>query len=266
MFTQKIGRVSFVLIACLATTLFAGCDLLDDILGGGNEPPAESTTIVLHQTGGFAGVSKITTIEKRGSTVRIRTLDERNDATSATEVSEAVFERLWKTLEANDIFTLPSNTEMLDTVADGFSYEISVEQGQKQHTFAVYAPDVLAEQTEEKRYQAIVDAIQKFAAATEFFISELPVTGVELEIMESFPIQVAIVVDGFLRDSCTELHNIEQWREGNTVHVLITTRTPKNVLCAQVITEIQERIKLDGAFPPGDYKVIVNGVERTFQG
>jgi hypothetical protein len=266
MMTNKTVHVSsiFFFIATLLAASLVGCEFLDDILDGNSDSQEATGKIVLHQTGGFAGVSKMTTIEAKDGVVRLHTFDGSTE-TSAIEISADAFERLWETLEANDVFTLSSNTELLDTVADGFSYEVTVERGEKQNNFVVYAPEILAEQTGEKRYAEIVMAIQKLAEAGEFFIDDLPVTNVTAQIMESFPVQAAIVVEGYLRDSCTTLHEITQRREGNTVYVHITTKRPKDAICAQVITEIQEYIKLDGVFPPGNYKVIVNGVEKEFQ-
>ena len=221
--------------------------------------------IVLHQTGGFAGVSKITTIEEKGKSTLLTSVDEQGNQTSERRVSAEDLAQIWQTLEANGVFMLPSNAELLDTVVGAFFYEISVERGEKQHEFSVYAPDILASETGKERYSKIVRAIQGLSDSDQFVIDDLPIIDVSLEIMESFPIKVAVVVDGFLRDSCTTLNEISEGHEGNTVDIQITTKCPKDLACAQVITEIQERILL-GTFPPGDYTAIVNGVERKFSG
>ena len=73
------------------------------------------------------------------------------------------------------------------------------------------------------------------------------------------------MVDGFLRDGCTTLNEITQRQDGNTISVHITTKRPQDAVCIQVIKEVQERVPLEGGFPPGRYKVIVNDVEEEFE-
>jgi hypothetical protein len=225
--------------------------------------------IVLHQTGGIAGISRIITIEEKGDTIFLTSVDGQNNQRLESPVSPKDLDKLWQTLEANDIFTLPTNQEMLETVMDGFSYEITVQRGEKQNQFSVYAPEQLI-QNGETRYSDIVQAIKKFADsqlqdAENFIIADMPINDISVEILKSLPLQVHIVVNGFLRDGCTTLNEITQQRDGNTISVHITTKRPKDAFCIQVIKEVQERIPLEGNFPTGRYKVIVNNVEKEFE-
>lgn len=94
-----------------------------------------------------------------------------------------------------------------------------------------------------------------------------PVEEIQLQIMESFPIQVAVLVEGYLPDGCTEIDGINQTfnEETNTFFVEITTVRPADAVCTQAIVPFEERISLDvRGLPAGTYTVDVNGVTDTF--
>ena len=94
-----------------------------------------------------------------------------------------------------------------------------------------------------------------------------PVEEIQLQIMESFPIQVAVVVEGYLPDGCTEIDEINQTfdEEASTFFVEITTVRPSDAVCTQAIVPFEERISLDvRGLPAGTYTVDVNGVTDSF--
>ena len=99
---------------------------------------------------------------------------------------------------------------------------------------------------------------------TTYIIDDLPIQKISVAILESFPPQVNLEIQGYLADSCTTLHEPTERREGDTIHVQVTTKRPKELFCATVVTEIQHTVPL-GTFDPGMYKVIVNGVEVDFE-
>ena len=100
--------------------------------------------------------------------------------------------------------------------------------------------------------------------STGHIIDDLPIQKVSVELLESLPVQVNLKIEGYLADSCTMLHETTEQREGNTIHVQITTIRPKDLACAAVITEIQHTISL-GSFDPGSYQAIVNGTVVEFE-
>jgi hypothetical protein len=118
--------------------------------------------IILHQTGGIAGVSRIIAIGEEEGFILLTLVDNRTDQRIEHSVSQKDLDLLWQTLETNDIFILPTNQEMLTNVRDGFSYEIGVQRGKKQHHFSVYAPEQLI-RNGETRYNDIVQTITLFA-------------------------------------------------------------------------------------------------------
>lgn len=90
---------------------------------------------------------------------------------------------------------------------------------------------------------------------------------VELLIMESFPVQVAAVARGNLRDGCTEIDEVETSfdEEAMTFTVEITTVRDADAMCTQALVPFEERIDLDvRGLSAGTYTVDVNGVKETF--
>jgi inhibitor of cysteine peptidase len=91
------------------------------------------------------------------------------------------------------------------------------------------------------------------------------VEDIEIMMLESFPVQVSVVVKGYLSDACTSLGEIVQSRNGNTFKVSIKTVRPADKVCADVISPFEETISLDVVgLKAGTYTVDVNGVTETF--
>ena len=93
----------------------------------------------------------------------------------------------------------------------------------------------------------------------------LQVDRVDVRVLESDPVQIQAVVSGSLPDPCTAIGEIVQQREGNAMVVTITTVREPDVICAQVITPVEEIVALEGEFPSGEYTVEINGVVRPFR-
>ena len=93
----------------------------------------------------------------------------------------------------------------------------------------------------------------------------LQVDSVEVLILESFPVQVNVVVRGTVPDACTEVGEVSQERVDNEIEVLVYLNRDPNAFCAQVLTPVEETLSIPGDFPPGDYSVTVNGVTETFR-
>ena len=100
----------------------------------------------------------------------------------------------------------------------------------------------------------------------EVITGEAMVESIEILLLESFPIQVRVVAQGNLPDSCTEISEITRERDGDTFRVTITTSRPADAMCAQVLVPFEEVISLDVVgLPAGVYTVDVNGVSDTFE-
>jgi hypothetical protein len=96
---------------------------------------------------------------------------------------------------------------------------------------------------------------------------EATVEEVDLQIMESFPVQVAAVARGYLSDGCTMIDEVRTSfdAESKTFTVTITTVRDADAVCTQALAPFEERIELDvRGLPAGTYTVDVNGVRETF--
>jgi Ig-like domain from next to BRCA1 gene/SdrD B-like domain len=92
-----------------------------------------------------------------------------------------------------------------------------------------------------------------------------PVSSVEIQILESSPVQVVAVTRGDLPDSCTTIGRITQSRENQTFTVAIFTNRPADAVCAQALVPFEEPVSLDVlGLPAGNYTVNVNGVTTSF--
>jgi uncharacterized protein YgiM (DUF1202 family) len=105
-------------------------------------------------------------------------------------------------------------------------------------------------------------------------VTEVPTLGsvaivksVDVLILESFPVQVNVVIRGDLPDAgCTTIASVEQVRQGNTFRLTLVTTTDPLALCAQALTPFEEVVALDVKdLPAGVYVVDVHGVEGTFE-
>ena len=88
---------------------------------------------------------------------------------------------------------------------------------------------------------------------------EANVTDVQVLLMESWPVQVGLVIRGTLPDACTEIADVQEQRSGNTITLTVQTNRPKDMMCAQVVTDFEHRYRLEGGFYSGDYTIDVNG-------
>jgi len=91
------------------------------------------------------------------------------------------------------------------------------------------------------------------------------VEGIDIQILESFPVQVRVMAQGLLADGCTTVGEINQELVDNTFMVTIGTVRPADEVCTQALVPFEETIELEvRGLPAGTYTVDVNGVTGTF--
>lgn len=100
--------------------------------------------------------------------------------------------------------------------------------------------------------------------ASDVVTEPIQIDRVDVLILESSPPQVTVRVEGVLGDGCATLHSVGQQRSGNTVTVTILRERPREAVCTQIAKLYDDVIRLEGQFPPGDYLLRVNSVEKTF--
>jgi inhibitor of cysteine peptidase len=94
---------------------------------------------------------------------------------------------------------------------------------------------------------------------------EAPVENVEVMMLESFPLQVQLKVEGYMPDGCTEIESTEIEQQDNHFEVTITTSRPTDLACTEAIEPFELNIPLDVyGLPAGEYSVDVNGVAASF--
>ena len=117
--------------------------------------------------------------------------------------------------------------------------------------------------------EAVMDGVWdmlKQRMINEIEISLAPIHEVEVNFMESFPVQVGVHIQGGLRDGCTTFHDIEVTQEGNSVNVRVTVQRPQGVDCPAVYTYFERNINLGSDFTAGEtYTLDVNDYSTTFE-
>jgi len=88
---------------------------------------------------------------------------------------------------------------------------------------------------------------------------------IDIMLLESQPMQVRVVVHGYLPDSCTRLDRPVSKTVQNTFYITLPTVRPGGPVCAQMLVPFKEIVALETAgLPPGKYTVNINGITETF--
>jgi hypothetical protein len=98
----------------------------------------------------------------------------------------------------------------------------------------------------------------------EMIIGTAPVETVQVEVIGTDPLQAQATVTGYLPDGCTELGEMTQEWQGDTLVVTLTTQRPAGMACITMITPYEQVIPLDvSGISAGNYMVQVNDVAVT---
>jgi hypothetical protein len=102
--------------------------------------------------------------------------------------------------------------------------------------------------------------------ATDKITGVATVEEVEINLLESFPVQVQVLARGVLPDSCTTVGETNIKRTDNTFQVTVTTIRPAVAECEDIELSFEQTIPLDAkGLPAGIYDVDVNGVKANFE-
>lgn len=86
----------------------------------------------------------------------------------------------------------------------------------------------------------------------------------ELQLMESFPIQVVMLVEGELPTPCHVLeYTVSEPDDQGRIEVEMWSEAPQDEACIQVLEAFEERVRI-GEFETGEYEIFLNG-ERVAQ-
>jgi inhibitor of cysteine peptidase len=91
------------------------------------------------------------------------------------------------------------------------------------------------------------------------------VDDIDVLILESFPVQVNVVVRGNLPDGCTYLDEFDVERDGSTFNMIIWTIRDPDAMCTMALVPFEETIPLDViGLEAGEYTVVVQEQSETF--
>ncbi len=114
------------------------------------------------------------------------------------------------------------------------------------------------------------------APATEQVATTVPVSGdpieqnatidsVQVQVLESFPVQIDVRARGELPNGCTTITNVSSAQSGNQFNIIITTVQQIDPNCSETAVPFEEVISLDVAgLPAATYAVDVNGIRGSF--
>ena len=96
--------------------------------------------------------------------------------------------------------------------------------------------------------------------------SDAYVEALDILIMESFPVQVSVLVSGYLPDGCTELHEITVEQQQSTFILKLTSRRPTGeIACTEALVPFEETVPLDVyGLEAGTYMVVAQDVAEIF--
>jgi inhibitor of cysteine peptidase len=97
-------------------------------------------------------------------------------------------------------------------------------------------------------------------------LNEAPIEHIRIMLLESFPIQVNVIVNGNLTDDCTTIDQITETRNGDNIIIKITTIQKFNKICSKTNKLFEEIIPLNiSGLLAGIYTVKVNTITTTFE-
>lgn len=79
------------------------------------------------------------------------------------------------------------------------------------------------------------------------------------------PAALEVDVQGVVGDSCNQLDQVQQARDGSGVTITITAIRTLGVPCMELAQLYDDTIPLEGEFEPGTYTVTVNGLADEFE-
>ncbi|MCB8923519.1 MAG: hypothetical protein H6662_18180 [Ardenticatenaceae bacterium] len=103
------------------------------------------------------------------------------------------------------------------------------------------------------------------APSGETVRGQATIDSIQVEMLESFPIQVNVIARGELPDSCTQIDEIVQQRNDTTFRIIITTIRPGDAVCTADVVPFSETIPLDvEGLDAGTYDVNAGDPSGTF--
>jgi hypothetical protein len=91
-----------------------------------------------------------------------------------------------------------------------------------------------------------------------------PIDEVQVNLMESLPVQASVTIRGVMPDACTKVDHFSQRVSDDTIYQQVYVSRPADRMCAQVLTPYEETLPLDlSELTAGEYVLDVNGMTQT---
>ncbi len=91
-----------------------------------------------------------------------------------------------------------------------------------------------------------------------------PVDEVQVNLMESLPVQASVTIRGVMPDACTKVDHFSRRVSADTIYMRVYVSRPADRMCAQVLTPYEETLPLALVeLTPGEYVLDVNGITQT---
>jgi inhibitor of cysteine peptidase len=91
------------------------------------------------------------------------------------------------------------------------------------------------------------------------------IDNMDIVFLESFPLQVHVVLKGNFPDGCTSIHRHEVSQEGNTFDIKIFTKRPLDAFCTEALVPFEYTVPLDVyGLIAGSYSVKAYNVFNEF--
>jgi inhibitor of cysteine peptidase len=101
---------------------------------------------------------------------------------------------------------------------------------------------------------------------TQAVLEDVLVESVDALILESFPVQVNVVVEGQLPDACSFIEKVEQERQEDEFKIHLAIARRPEARCAPQPTPFEQVVSLDVlGLEAGAYTVDVHGVTAEFE-
>jgi len=102
------------------------------------------------------------------------------------------------------------------------------------------------------------DAQSNSAESGNFMRVPHVINDVQVGVLESFPMQLTLSVQGEQTDGCQVPVQVEQMVDGNTVTVEIFRELPPDAICPMILVTYDETIPVEGSFTGGTVNIRVN--------
>ena len=128
------------------------------------------------------------------------------------------------------------------------------------------APDLVTDTTSGARPEPVEETTITTIGAHEPTAEDLPayISHVEVLILESFPPQLSVGIEGDHPTPCHETFT-EVTEDGGDHAIMVWSVAPEpGSMCAQVLEPFEVVVPIGNGFEPGDYTVTVNGETYPF--